>query len=250
MSEDVMGGKGRWMIAAIGAIGVTAAFLFLVRLPSPPVALPTQSPPVSTKTVVKMARPDEADLLLKAETELRDLRPLFLPTKWNAALPDPRLEAGRTFLDNENFKPTFADAEIQVSKDLPDVATLNGQPLENVRPVDALAPDLTLLGFGREPSTVKPSAARGGFVEVTSMRDGNRVLAEPLPITARPPGDKPWAPVEFLAVIDLAGLASQLVVHESSRVDDVDVYLRNFLTRDFRIGDRLEPGFYRITVAP
>jgi hypothetical protein len=182
--------------------------------------------------------------------ELRDLRPLFLPTARNAALPNPRLEAGQTFLDTENLETILDNAEKQVGKDLPPVVTLNGQPLEDARPVDALTPDLSLLGFGRSTAAIKPFSPRGGFVEVTATRDGRQVLAEPLPVTARPPGDKPWTPIEFFAVIDPVGLVSTLVVGESSRVEDVDAHFRNFLERTFRIGERLEPGFYRITVAP
>jgi hypothetical protein len=249
MSENVIGEKGRWTIATIGAIGATAILLFLFRLPPSPIAL-TPSIPEPVRSVVKMARPDEADMLLKAETELRDLRPLFLPTERNAALPAPRLEAGRTFLDAENLKPIIGDAEMQVSKDLPPVVTLDGQPLEKARPIDALTPDLTLLGFGRSTTAIKPLLPRGGFIEVTTTRDGQRILTQELPVAARPPGDKPWSPVEFLAAVDAAGLVSPLVVTEGSRVEEVDVYLRNYLTRNFRIGERLAPGFYRITVAP
>jgi hypothetical protein len=250
MSEDAIGGKGRWTVAALGAIGVVATVLFMFRMPAPPIALPTPAPSLPAQAAVKMARPDASDVLLKEETELRDLRPLFLPTQRNAALPDPRLEAGQTFLDQETLKPLIGDADVRISEDLPLVVTLNSQPLENARPIDALAPDLTLLGFGRGVAEVTPFRARGGFVEVVSTRDGQRVLAEKLPVAARPPDDKPWTPIEFLAVIDTAGLASPLVVTEGSRVEEVDAHFRDFLVRNFRIGDRLEPGFYRITVAP
>ena len=56
--------------------------------------------------------------------------------------------------------------------------------------------------------------------------------------------------MSLLAAVDAAGLAAPLVVTEGSRVEEVDVYFRQFLARNFRIGDRLDAGFYSITVAP
>jgi hypothetical protein len=253
MSDLALGGRNRWIVAAGGAIVVAATLAVLFRVPAPSILLPTQPPRTATAPAVRMARPDDADLLLKQEAELRDLRPLFLPTERNAALAEPRLEPGRTFLENENLKLTFSDAEVQVAKDLPPVATLNGKPTESAAPVDAFATDAagtSLLGFGRAKAEVAPFESRGGCIEVTAAEDGRHVLSAVLPIELRPPGGKPWTPLEFMAFVDAAGLASPLVVTEGSRVDEVDVYFRNFLARQFRIGERLPPGFYRITVAP
>jgi hypothetical protein len=200
-----------------------------------------------------MARPGETEMLLKEEAELRDLRPLFLPTERNAALPDPRLEPGRTFLDNETPAVSSPVAEVHIDRDLPPVVTIEGTPLEKARPVDALVPDstdMTAFGFGRAPVALKPFSPRGGFIEVNAAGNGRRALAEELPLNAKPRVDTPWAPIAFLAVVDPAGLASPLVVVVGSRVEEVDVHFRIFLTRDYRIGERLEPGFYRIVVAP
>src|SRR5687767_3003707 len=122
MTDTAMEGKGRWGIAAVGAIAVVGTLMFLVRLPPPPVTLSGQSQPAVRKpneTMVRMATRSDADLLLQAETELRDLRPLFLPTERNAALPIPRLDAGRTFLDDVKFKSILGEGDINLSKDLP-----------------------------------------------------------------------------------------------------------------------------------
>lgn len=229
------------------------ALVLLFRSPGPPPAPVVPTPVV--KTVVQLARPGSADELLKQETELRDLRPLFLPTERNAALAEPRREQGRTFLDDESPKSFFSDGDSQVTRDLPPVATVNGNSVEKAEPVDALAIDAAgtaLLGFGRRASEITPVAerARGGFVEVVAARDGQIILSESLPATARPPGDKAWAPMEFLATIDAAGLIGPLVVTEGSLVEEADLFFRNYLARTFRIGERLPPGFYRIIVAP
>jgi hypothetical protein len=253
VNATLTGSRGRWAIAAVGATTVTFALLFLFRLPAPPTPIPVPSSVAVARPEVKMAKPDDNDLYLKEEAQLRDLRPLFLPTSRNAALPEPRLETGQSFLDSEGLRPTFSDAQAQVSKDLPPVVLLNGKGVENATPADALSlseSGTVVAGFGRQEPRVERVAQRGAFVEVIAMSNGSRLLTEELPISARPPGDSSWAPVEFMAVVDAAGLVSPLVVTEGSRVDEVDLHFRNYLAQNLRIGERLSVGFYRIVVAP
>src|ERR1043165_6183716 len=115
MSEGVgvIGGKSRWLVAVAGAALMVGVLLWLVRLP-PVVALPASTPPVAvSRKSVQLANPvATADTGLKQEIELRDPRPLFLPTNFNVALPEPKLESGRTFLDNETAKLGFAEGEL------------------------------------------------------------------------------------------------------------------------------------------
>jgi hypothetical protein len=256
MRVAVLESKGRWVIAAAGAVAITGSVLLLFQLPGPvhPLPISPVSPaPATPKASVRMARPDDTNRLLKEEALLRDLRPLFLPTERNAALPEPRIESGRTFLENETIKFTFSDAEAQLSKDLPAVVTLNAKPVQDATPVDALSPreaGITLEGFGRRHVNVTAFAPRGGYIEVTSLQNGVEVLRERLSTEARPRGEKPWAPLEFVSVVEAAGLVRPLVVTNGSGVDEVDAHFKNFLAWNFRIGERLSPGFYRITVAP
>jgi hypothetical protein len=253
MRASMLETRGRWIIASAGGVAVMVGVLMLFRLPPASTALPIALTPPTPKAALTMARPDDSDRLLKEEAQLRDLRPLFLPTERNAALPDPRLEPGRTFLDDEAANFTFTDAEAHITKDLPPVVRLGGQPVEKALPADALSPaeaGITVEGFGRGQVSLTPFQPRGGYVEVTAMKDGERILEQKLPVDARPPGDKSWGPVEYLAVVDAAGLVSPLVVTSGSRVDEVDSYFRDFLAQNFRIGERLSPGFYRIIVAP
>ena len=228
---------------------VVGAILVLFRFPAPPPApvLPPQ------KSAVQLARPGLADEVLRQETELRDLRPLFLPTTRNAALPEPKREPGRTSLDEEPPKWSFGDADLQVGREFPAVATLGGKPVEKAELADALSiesAEAPLQGFGRRGAEISPFVARGGFVEVVAARDGRQVLAETLPIGARPPGGKAWGPIELLATVDAAGLACPLIVTDGSRVEEADLHFRNYLVETFRIGARLAPGYYRVVVAP
>ena len=130
---------------------------------------------------------------------------------------------------------------------------LDGKRVEQALPADALSPaetGITVEGIGRRRISLTHFQPRGGYVEITAVKDGARILEQELPVAARPPGDKSWGPVDYLAVVDAAGLVSPLVVTSGSRVDEVDSYFREFLAQNFRIGERLSPGFYRITVVP
>jgi hypothetical protein len=71
-----------------------------------------------------------------------------------------------------------------------------------------------------------------------------------LPVSAKPPSDQPWEPAEFSAVVDITGLVAPLATVSSSRVEEVDNHFKNYLARTFRIGERLRPGLYRVTVGP
>lgn len=253
MHRSASDSKGRFVISAFAAVGITLALVLLFRIPAPTVRLIPSATVNQTKASVNIAKLDDSNKLLKEEAELRDMRPLFLPTERNASLPDPRLESGRTFLDNETLKLTFTDTEAQVSRDLPPVALVGGISVEKARPTEALSPSenpLSLQGFGRTEVKVTPVPLRSAYLQVTALKDGKTVLDEELPANARPPGDKAWAPVEFMATVDAAGLVGSLEVTEGSKVEETDSHFKNYLARSFRIGARLEPGFYRITVSP
>lgn len=242
--------RARWSVAAGVAVVLVAGTLQLFQPPPG-----GEGPVVPTRTAkpIQMARPTDADTVLKDEALIRDLKPLFLPTEFNAALPEPRREPGRTILDDERPHWEFSEGELSIVRGLPPVATLGGQPAERARPTQILdsAPlGLAPAGFGRRQRDLQPLAPRGGFIEVVSVGNGYRILAEPLAVELSPPGNKAWQPLELFAAVDAAGLASPLVVTEGSRVDEVDAHFRRVLTQDYRIGERLPPGFYRVVVGP
>lgn len=254
MNASVAGEKLRWTVSLGGAVVLTGALLVLFRSPAPPASLAApESPRVVSAPTVQVAKATPADALLSEEIALRDMRPLFVPTEWNATVPEPRREPGRSFLENETVRLNFPEAELTITRDFPAVTQLAGKPMSAARPADALAPDATgvsLMGIGRGDPQVAPAEKRGGFVEVFSMATGQRIVAETLAPGTGPAGEKPWSPAEFLAVVDAAGLAVPLVLTEGSRVEEVDSHYRSFLPRTFRLGERLDPGFYRVVVSP
>lgn len=246
--------QGRWIAAGAVAVGVTLALLALFRFPggrnAPPPAA-TRPTPVSAPLL--QMRDTSTDTALKEEAEIRDLRPLFLPTEFNVSLPEPRREPGRTFLDNETIKWRYSESELTLARKLPDIATLNGKPAAGVKPMDLLEAERSspgVVGFGRNPVALPATAGGAGSLEVVATASGTRVLAELLPAEARPGGGVPWEPLELIAMVDAAGLAAPLMVTSSSRVEEIDAHFRNYLAQRYRIGERLPPGFYRLIVAP
>lgn len=252
MAPLVQAPRGRWLVSLVGGIVTLGAVVALFR-PAQPVVTFGSSGLKPAKPLVQMARATDSDLVLKAETQIRDLRPLFLPTEFNVSLPEPKREAGRTFLDKETMKFGFLEAELNIGRELPAVITLNDKTMESVTAkefLDAEGVEAPLSGWGRGPVTLAPAPVSGGMLDVVSSATGHRVFARALPLEARPASNKPWSPLEMMATIDAAGLSAPLVITSSSGVEEIDAHYRNFLVRQYRIGERLPPGFYQIVVAP
>lgn len=235
-------------MAGAASLVLVAVLALLVRLPAPP-ELAIRTAPVT----VELARPDSAHRTLVEETMMRDLTPLFLPTERNARLKQPPLrEPGESVFELPAAGVAYLDGEPNLARNLPAVVTLNGKPLASARPIDALGSEdsVAALGLGRNEAVVVPAVARGGFVDVVALATGRRVHAEPLPVEARPPTEQPWFPLEFMGAVDAAGLIAPLTLTAGSRADEVDAHFRKYLAQAYRIGERLPPGFYRITVTP
>ena len=193
----------------------------------------------------------------KDEAALLDPSPLFLPTKWNAAQKDIAWpEPGGAF---QNYPVTpkwsFSRTDPKLDQLLPPpVAT----PATMAEALAVNTPGALALGFARTDAQVSPLPLRGAAVAIVSTRTGRRALSaqamaqvQKLATDARPPSERPWQPFEFLAAVDPAGLVGPLVIVEPrSGVEEVDRYFQDYLVRTIRVGERLAPGFYRISVGP
>jgi hypothetical protein len=234
-----------WLVAGIGGVVAIGALLVLFHGPRGPAAVPA---PAKEAPAVGVARIDAAgNSLLREEAMLRDPTPLFLPTRWSAgenALPrDDRREPGSSFAD---FPAKFAFETADLKWRLPPPVAIPA------RPAEAFAtdrPKRPFIGFGEGDPEVTPLKPRGAFVKIVAENDGRVAFAEALP-SAKPPGDAAWEPMEFLVAIDRAGVVSPPVVTESSRVAAVDAYFQNCLTDKLHVGERLRPGFYRVSIGP
>ncbi len=250
MAAKSANGRGPWIIAGAVALAVAAGGALLFRVPAGPAPVPAAPVP----TVVELRKLSRETSLQSEEAALRDLAPLFLPTPRNATLERlPQREPGRSMIDRETPQLGFGEGGAGLEKDLPPVASLNGRTLAAAGPLDALlgiAPGPGLSGFGRNDPKVPALAPRGAVVEVVAAGTGRTVLADRLAPEAKPPTDQIWQPLVLFAAVDAAGLVAPLSVVGASGVDAVDVHFRSYLARTYRVGERLAPGFYRITVAP
>jgi hypothetical protein len=237
-----------WVFAAVGALVAGALVLALFRSPKPakPASLGAPSGRIPNVGLAKLGG-GSADALLREEATMRDPTPLFLPTAWNAggnAIPaEAQREPGGTF---SGYAPklTYAETELQLA--LPAVVAM---PKTSAEACEIGQPAQSFWGFGQADWVAQPLAARGAYVEVLAAGDGQRKLAFPL-AEARPPGEAPWQPLQFLVAVDAAGVVGSPVLTESSRVAAVDGYFQNFITATLHVGERLGPGFYRVCIGP
>lgn len=230
----------RWLLAVGLAGAIVAGGLTLFRAPKPR----TETGPSERAPAVTVA--PESDPLLTEEAMLRDPTPLFLPTRWNAsenALPAAaRPQPGSAFHD---FAPAWKFTESELRLRLPPVVTV---PARLADAITADRADRPLIGLGRSDHAVAPLPARGAFIRVSSAVDGQVVLARA--VEAKPPGEPVWQPLEFLVAIDRVGLIRPAVLTESSRVLAVDGFFQEYLGQGFHLGERLPPGFYRVSIGP
>ena len=234
---NLAGAPGRriWIWASIAGVVVFVWFAFLVRVPAPK----SQPGPAATRNPVGLVDPVSIE-----GTMLFDLTPLFLPTEYNSSRKDYRPREPGGGFSGYPAELTFSESQLELH--LPSAVAVPAEPAE------ALAgdpPGAPFLGFGRTDMLVEPLVPRGAYVEILDSGTGRSVFTRALP-DARPPASSPWRPMEFMAAVDAAGLVGPLVLTVHSNVAEVDAYFARFLAEELRVGQRLEPGFYRICVGP
>jgi hypothetical protein len=268
------GTRRRWAWAAagaaLGAVALVAFFGASVRhLSAPASVVVRQKPAIElAERRKKSALDDEATLL--------DPTPLFQPTEWNATqMTVLRPEPSGSF-QNLRVPPKFrfADSEFRLgggepaeaagkaagsmklgtSLDLPDPVAM---PARLPELLSADRPGTITVGIGRSEESAFHLPVRGALVDVVALSTGHSGLPpqamaqlQTMAAGAKPPAGRPWQALEFVAAVDAAGLAAPLTLTTRSGVDEVDAYFQNFLAQTLRIGERLAPGFYRISVGP
>ncbi|MCX6956888.1 MAG: hypothetical protein NTV51_32590 [Verrucomicrobia bacterium] len=231
--------KRRWAVAGTGAAVVGALMLMLFRGVGGAPLAPAKAPPRPTVTVVS-----QRDVAVNDESVLLDPMPLFLPTKWNATQREiPAPEPGGRFQGYDTPRLAFAENELKLG--LSDPISVPAGPAKAVTEDAVAAP---LVGFGRLDTPVVAPKARGAFVEIVEASTGRTVWSDQ--IVEAPEGKGLWQPLEFMARVDPAGLVGPLVVTTRSGVEEVDGFFAKYLARTLRVGERLAPGFYRISVGP
>jgi hypothetical protein len=220
-------------VISIAGVVVAVWLAFQVRAPDEP--LPVKK---SAHASVELV-----DRTFIRGTMLFDLAPLFLPTEYNSSRKEfvPK-EPGDAFADFP-FEATFSDSQIVLH--LPPPVSVPSSPAEALVGDPPGAP---FIGFGRVYMKIEALARRAAYVEITDAGSGRKVFSQPVDDAHPPVTD--WKPMEFLAAVDSAGLVGPPVLTQPSDVADVDAYFGQYLSGTLRIGQRLNPGFYRVSVGP
>ncbi len=183
------------------------------------------------------------DVILRERAELLDPTPLFFPTDRNyGQTPLNRLQQrlpGQVF---GRFDPKWAtDDQAIVAFDLNSASV--PEKLSDVLVPGNEAP---FGGFGERAMPTSTLPVRAGFVEVSRLGSGDRIMAQALTGIQVPRTD--YAPMEFLVVVGPAGLIGEPVLISGSGWDEVDGFFRTYLVRAYHLGERLSPGRYRVVV--
>ncbi len=230
------------MAVAAGLAGLVLTVL-LFRAPAPAPARPRTARP---SLELGPTKGTAGDPLFAEESSLRDPTPLFLPTEWNSEQKEVVLRAPDSIFPPYGAKPMFSDARLRL--DLPPAIAVPASP------ADALSdnpPGHPFLGLGRVDHVILPLLPRGAFVAIVAADSGMRVFSQeltdvPPDLADAPPEGGAW---QFMAAVDPAGLVGPLVPTVRSGTS-ADRYFLDYLREKLRIGERLPPGFYRISIGP
>lgn len=235
-----------WVLAVLGSLLLVIGFVSLLQLPEAATTdAALEKPPVVEFVKLEAAAAHPA---LQDEALLRNPEPLFLPTVVNAgqvgALSDDERNEPVAAFQNFPWEPVFAERDPTVN--FPPVIELPAGPIA------ALQLESSRDAFddmGRRDVEIPSLPARLGHMEVARASDGTVQLEMELPeVEGVPAGD--WAPLELLAAVDITGLIGQPVVMKSSGLGPLDEWMVTHLARNIKLGYRLDPGIYHISIGP
>jgi hypothetical protein len=189
--------------------------------------------------------------------KLVDPRFLFLPTSLSV-VSNPHLGSGIADKFPALTSPsdlTFQPRDLRLEKLPPPVK----MPSDPAAALEANPPGNLAMGMGRVDQTPPRLEARQAWVEVVAPSTGKVLLRQTLPVGALP--DFPasdWGPAFFSATVNASGLVGSVVPMPAptasepfaSLDSDSQEQLANFLEAKMFLGQRLPPGFYRISVGP
>lgn len=242
--------KRRVWVGLVFALTVTAGWWEWTRAKPPAVtiATPFRQPYVRIGT-----GPGTGDQLMHERAQLFDPTPLFFPTEWNFGQSplrnSIRRQPAQVF---SSFEPKLTFAE-QNMKSYGTEASTAPEKLSDVLVQGNEAP---FAGMGQIDVQRFALAERTGFLEVRGLVDGKTIIAQALNGLLLPRQD--FDPLEFLVVVSSAGIVGEpVIVHWSSSdsvaaggSEEMEVFVRSYLVKIFRLGERLHPGRYRVLVGP
>lgn len=235
--------KRRVWVGLSCAVAATAGWWIWTRSHRP-VPVP---PPASPQPFVRLTGTGNtsADQILRERADLLDPTPLFFPTEWNyGQRPLPaglRREPGQVF-GSYDSKPTFTDQDLKLT---PPEAVAAPEGPAGVLTQGNAAP---FAGFGHVDVAHEPLPDRSAFVEVRGFSGDKPLIEQALVGLAIPRAD--FSPIEFIVAISAAGVVGDPVLASGSGWEEVDAFFRGYLVKTFRLGQRLSPGQYRVSIGP
>jgi len=200
-----------------------------------------QSPP---EAFVRLTgRGDAAvERMLRERAAYQDATPLFFPTTTNFRAGEKQGGQGTA----EVFRD-FGEV-LQFQGTVPHYGTEAVTPPATAIELMEKGSEAPFAGFGQVDSDVSPRESRWAKFEVKSLVDGRLVLSFDIGISGSPSGE--FDESEFVVKVGPSGLAGALLLTRSSGRVDVDAFVRDYLVKTARIGARLPPGSYRVSVGP
>lgn len=235
--------KRRIWIGSLIACAVVGGWVFWTRSD---LLVPPATPPASVpKPFVQLAGAGGTvtDQVLREKAELLDPTPLFFPTERNYGqrpLPPSALkQPGQVF---GGFEPKLTVADQNIAPYRNETTPVP----EKLSDVLAQGNEAPFAGMGQVDIRRSTLPIRSGYLEVSDLRNGDIIISQSLSGLGAPRPD--FAPVEFLIVVGAAGVVGDPFLMSGSGGDEMDNFLRNYLVRSYRLGERLRPGRYRVLV--
>ncbi len=235
-----------WTLAVLGSLLLVVGLVSLLQLPEmTPMVPASEKPPVVEFVRLEAAASDRT---VQNEALLRNPEPLFLPTAVNAGQvgalsDDERNEPVAAF---QNFPSELVYTERDPVVNFPPVTQVPTSPIDALQ-LEGYRDAFD--GLGRRDLAIRPLPVRLGHMQVMRASDGAVQLEMDLPEVEGVPGGD-WAPLELLAAVDPAGLVGQPVVTKSSGLGQLDEWMVTHLARNIKLGHRLDPGIYHISIGP
>lgn len=248
-------------IAFVALVASISVIVRIVRLPDVKPRAPATEPAVLS---IAHAGDKSRNRILEEEAHLLDPAPLFLPTRYNYTQADlanlTDREPAQTF---QAYPPSYAYSEEAFTIPFPDRAPAPDSVFPT-QPVEALGYGQTQTPYatlGRAEQPASPLPGRLAYLEVVSTKTGQTLITLPIPRPDPLPADLPealskgdlWFPVEFLAPLDITGLAAPpTLIRGSSTPPAVVQYLSQYLDKTLHIDARREltPGLYLFRIGP
>ncbi len=242
--------KRRVWIGLLFALAVTGGWWEWTRAKPPAVTIAT---PPKRPLLRRIMDQGTGDKVMQERAQLFDPTPLFFPTEWNFGQSplrnSIRRQPAQVFASFEP-KLTFAEQNIKP------YGTETFTAPEKMSDVLMQGNEAPFAGMGQIDVERPTLSERAGFLEVRGLIDGKTIISQALSglILSRMDFD----PMEFLVVVSSTGIIGEpVIVHWSSTDsaasgggEEVEGFFRSYLVKTFRLGERLQPGRYRVLVGP